>query len=597
VDAGVEDITPETVEEMEPFNWVLEFAEVYADGGFDVIVGNPPWDVLTPNREEFFSRYESDFRGLLPDEKDEVQEELLNDKTISQEYERYKRRFEIQAQYFNESPAYELQSPKVAGRMVANENDLSALFFERMFKLGREDAYVAQVLPGFIWNGAACKDLRSHLLDETRLQILALFENKGIFPDIHNQYKFGVVAFKNSGRTEGVLGKFEQGNVGILDNIREEAVRIPRAVLEAYSPEARIFPYITSQTEADVLENIISHPSLEEEEGWWADLVTKELHEPTDKGRFVTDEGVGDYPVYSGSNIYFFQYDPSVGADIDEPRFWSKNDYEPETSAKYRVREKAFRKGRLKKAIYEEFGGSSTSKSQKGFVNNLLEEHRGEELGMEDVLPDYTEYRIGYRNIARSTDERTMISTVLSKNVPCIETLQTFRPHYIEPKEEHLSESPLHDAYFRIFSDEELFVAVGLLNSIPFDFLMRTKIDTHVVKYKLEESQMPRLTEDDEWFDYISTRAARLNCYGDEFEEMRDRLGGIEPATDMRERRKLQAEIDAAAFHAYGLDDEQTAFVLDDFHQVQNPRIMDENYFDIVLENYEALSDEAESRL
>lgn len=126
---------------------------------------------------------------------------------------------------------------------------------------------------------------------------------------------------------------------------------------------------------------------------------------------------------------------------------------------------------------------------------------------------------------------------------------------------------------------------------------MRTKIDTHVVKYKLEESQMPRLTEDDEWFDYISTRAARLNCYGDEFEEMRDRLGGIEPATDMGERRKLQAEIDAAAFHAYGLDREQTAFVLDDFHRVQNPRIMDEDYFDMVLEKYEALSDEAESRL
>jgi hypothetical protein len=153
-----------------------------------------------------------------------------------------------------------------------------------------------------------------------------------------------------------------------------------------------------------------------------------------------------------------------------------------------------------------------------------------------------------------------------------------------------LENFPLHSAYKRVFTDEELFCAVGLLNSVPFDFLMRTKVDTHVVKYKFTESQVPRLTKGDEWFDYISTRAARLNCYGDDFEEMRDRLGGIEPATDMDERREVQAELDAAAFHAYGLDREQTSFVLDDFHRVQNPRVMDEDYFDMVLEKYDELS-------
>jgi hypothetical protein len=107
--------------------------------------------------------------------------------------------------------------------------------------------------------------------------------------------------------------------------------------------------------------------------------------------------------------------------------------------------------------------------------------------------------------------------------------------------------------------------------------------------YKFEESQVPHLTEGDEWFEYIWKRAARLNCYGDEFEEMRDRLGGINPVTEMSERREVQAELDAAAFHAYGLDREQTAFVLDDFHQVQDPRLMDDKYFEMVLEKYDEL--------
>ncbi|OYR72209.1 Eco57I restriction-modification methylase domain-containing protein, partial [Halorubrum ezzemoulense] len=45
-EAGVDDITIDEVREYSPFHWVLEFASVYADGGFDVLIGNPPWDQL-----------------------------------------------------------------------------------------------------------------------------------------------------------------------------------------------------------------------------------------------------------------------------------------------------------------------------------------------------------------------------------------------------------------------------------------------------------------------------------------------------------------------------------------------------------------------
>lgn len=89
----------------------------------------------------------------------------------------------------------------------------------------------------------------------------------------------------------------------------------------------------------------------------------------------------------------------------------------------------------------------------------------------------------------------------------------------------------------------------------------------------------------------IFPRAARLNCYGEAFAELRERLGGIDPAIDTEERKRLQAEIDAAAFHAYGLDRDETAFVLDDFHQVQNPRLLTDDYFELVLEKYDAVAE------
>ncbi|WP_439028097.1 Eco57I restriction-modification methylase domain-containing protein [Haloarchaeobius sp. DT45] len=596
-DQGVGDLTTDEIQSFDPFHWILEFAEVWDEGRFDVIIGNPPWEVLSPNRDQFFSRYDETFRQYDSEQKDEIQERLLEDSAIATEWEEYRESMEQRADYFNNSPDYTLQTPTVAGRAVASENDLSALFTERLFDLIAADGYASLILPGFVLNGAIAKDLRRHLLDNTELDTVVGFENNGIFDQIHGQYRFGIVACRNGGTTDGIQGIFDQKTTEVLRNVDEVAAHIPREVLTEYSPEAGIFPAITEQREVNALSNIISHPPLVEQENqpWWADIVTKELHEPTDKKRLFSDPEKGDYPVYTGSCIYQFQHDNSVGADIDDPRLWSVEDDE-EYSAKYRVREKAFRKGYLKKAIYTQFGGESTSKSQKAFVNDLLEEHRGRGLTTDDVLPDFSEYRIGYRAVTNSTNERTMIATLIPKGIPCIKTVQLFRPYSLSPDESDLSSETLHSAYKRIFSDRELAVVTGLLNSLPFDYLMRTKVATDLVKYKLEESQMPRLTEGDNWFQYISERAARLNCYGEMFEEMRDRLGGIEPVTSDKERRKLQAELDAAAFHAYGFERRDVEFVLDDFHRVSDPQLMTDEYFDMVFEKFDLLESEGPLR-
>jgi hypothetical protein len=601
-EAGIEDIDVEQVREYEPFHWVLEFAQVYADGGFDAIVGNPPWDQLRPNREDFFTRYDRKFRTRMPSEKDEKEAELLADDDIAEAWEGYQKNIEREMDYFNTSSAYELQKPTVAGRVDPNENNLAALFFERVFKLvegdeqdndSQDESYVAQVLPGVIFNGSFSKDLRLKLLNETEIKSLVAFENHGIFDGLHPQYKFGVVVFENEGTTDQLRGIFDQRDVGILSDLEDHTIEIPSRVLAEYSPEARIFPSVTSQEEVDVLDKILSHPSLSDDiDNLWKPIPHRELDRARDSDRFIENPKQGDYPVYGGTNIYQYAHNSAVDPGGNPPSFWSINGEKgPEKSAQYRVRERTFNSGNLKKAIYTEFDGPETSKSQKGFVNGLLDEHRGQLLTEEDVLPDFTEYRIIYRDVARVSDERTMIATVLPKNVVCVHTVQTLRPYQISPEKEDLDSSPLHSAYERVYTDQELFVAVGLLNSIPFDFLMRTKIDSHIVKFKFKESQMPRLTEGDDWFHYISSRAACLNCYGEEFAEMRERLGGIDPATDPDERQRLQAEIDAAAFHAYGLDREETTFVLDDFHRVRDPRMMTEKYFDLVAEAYDELAE------
>jgi hypothetical protein len=254
----------------------------------------------------------------------------------------------------------------------------------------------------------------------------------------------------------------------------------------------------------------------------------KELDRATDSDRLVESEEEGDYPIYEGKNIHQFAYNNEIADSLTPISLWGVDEDEPEQSAKHRVRMKNFRSRdantSLKKSIYQKFDGSG---SQKGFVNDLLEQHGRPELSKEDVLLDCNEYRIAIRNIARADDERTLIATALPKDVVTVHTICTIRPYVIDPTEDDLGNYPMHSAYKRAFTDKELFVLLGLLNSVPFDYLMRTKVDSHIVQYKFNESQLPRLTEGDDWFHYISDRAARLNCYGEEFAEMRERLGGI----------------------------------------------------------------------
>jgi hypothetical protein len=378
----------------------------------------------------------------------------------------------------------------------------------------------------------------------------------------------------------------------VIEKFEEKTINIPRKVLTNYSPEAALFPQISSRgdtdpkNEVEVLSKLLDHPSLEESiDDTWNDRIHPEIERTYDADRFVESADEGDYPVLGGKNIYQFVYDNSF-LDVKPPEFWSVDEnISAELSAKSRIREKEVRN--LKTALYNGFDGTG---SQKGFVNDLLEDSRGEPLSEDDVLLDCTTPRIVFRDIGNTTNERTFIATVLPAGVVCHSKLRTFRPHEINAQESDLEESPLRSIYQSRFTNKEMFTALGLINSLAFDYLMRTKIDNTLVEYKVRESQVPRLTDGDEWFEYIWKRAAQLNCYGEVFESLRNELK-ITPATSHQERKQTQAEMDAGAMLAYGLSRNHVEHMLDNFGRVGNPRLMDEDYFDMVLEKYDALAD------
>ncbi|WP_254808453.1 Eco57I restriction-modification methylase domain-containing protein [Natronosalvus amylolyticus] len=584
--SGVEAVTIEDIRSFSPFHWVLEFAPVYRDGGFDIVLGNPPWRALTPDRNDYFGQYEPRFKSLSANEKEARIEELCEDDEIAEGWEEYKDNIDRLRKFYGENPAYNLQSPEVGGQ---GTTDLSMLFLERSFDLASTQGYTSFVLPGKLFIGTSSSDLRNYLLSDVRLDYLIGFENKGIFDDIHNQYKFGIVSFKNSGTTNHINTKFLQRDLEILRN-KENLLDVPAEILKKYSPVTTIFPQITNQSEVSVLNKVVQYPPVSEkrEEKWYINIYGEELHRTRDTEYFVEEKEDGDYPVYGGKNIWLFAYNNEI-EDLEEFEYWSVDEESnPKKSAKRRIREK--NQKRLKKEIYEAFDGSG---SQIGFVNDLLETHRGDPLKLEDVLLDCTSHRIGFRDVSNSTNERSMVAAALPRGAICHNKCPTIRPYEINPEREDLAKETLHDVYDPIFTGEELFLALGLLNSIPFDYIVRTKFDTTMSVNTIEESQIPRLTQGDDWFEYISSRAARLNAYGEEFADIRRKIGNPEPVKTKQERRHVQAELDAAAFHAYGFNQGDVGFILNDFYQVSNPRFMDDEYFELVSEKFHQLSEDS----
>lgn len=179
------------------FHWELEFPEIFFDrygrplddeAGFDAVVGNPPWERIKLQENEFFAGRDSAV-ALAPTaaQRRRLIDALAKKKTaLWQDYEAARTKAENFLSYARHSGYYPL--------MGRGDTNYYALFAEKALQMVSRNGRVGILTPSGIATDDTTKSYFQHLIDRRMLAELLDFENReGMFPDVHRSFKFSIV--------------------------------------------------------------------------------------------------------------------------------------------------------------------------------------------------------------------------------------------------------------------------------------------------------------------------------------------------------------------------------------------------------------------
>jgi len=176
-------------------HWEVSFPGVWADwesaepkGGFDAVIGNPPWDRMKFQEVEWFAerRPEIASAARAADRKLMVDALLQTSDPIVADYEAARARAEGSAKVARECGSYPLLS--------GNDVNVYSLFVERALALVKPMGVVGLLTPSGIASDKGASPFFKSVATTGRLGVLIDFENRGIFfEDVHNSFKFCVL--------------------------------------------------------------------------------------------------------------------------------------------------------------------------------------------------------------------------------------------------------------------------------------------------------------------------------------------------------------------------------------------------------------------
>ncbi|EFA3401919.1 restriction endonuclease [Campylobacter jejuni] len=503
------------------FNYELEFPEIVENQvfkGFDIIIGNPPWDKTKFSDSDFFPQYKSDYRSLIASKKKEIQDNLLAKDYIKQNYEKQKAYINDLSEYYKK--AYPLNKG-------SGDGNLFRLFVEKNLSLLKQDGNLAYVLPSALMFEDGSLTLRKEILENKTLEYFYSFENRqAIFADVDSRYKFALMLIKNTqaNHTHKIKMMFYKTDINSLKN-KDEILTLNLKDIKKLSPTHLALMELKDKQALEILRK--SYNTFQNLSFDYIDF-RRELDMTNDKDLFIEEFREGLLPLYEGKMIHQFD------ANFSQTTYFLEK-------AKFDERLKSKELYRAKKAT-------------------------GKELNPKLIKYDREFFRLGYRKISRDTDERTLIASLLPKNCGGADSTYSNIPKQYVLKDDVIC--------IDIIPYEKILFTLALFNSLVVDFIIRNMVQINVSKSYLERIPLPQPSDEEiqnnEIYKTLAKNALLLQLYNDQnhhFDELKQEFNikNEEIPKTKKAYDILRAKNDLLVKELYGLSDDEFSYMISTF--------------------------------
>ena len=521
-------------------------------GGFDAVIGNPPWDRIKLQEVEWFAsrRPELALAPTAAARRAGIRELRKVGGPMVDDFDAAKERADTIGQLVRGSGHYPL--------LGGGDINLYSLFVERAMNLVKPDGIVGLLTPSGIYADKTAARFFKSVSTKGRVSSILDFENRKIFfKDVHASFKFCALIFGGADRRFGETEcAFFMHDTEVVDD-PDRCFALAPDDFSRVNPNTGTAPVFRTRRDAEITRGIYErHPVLVDrsdgnERKAWPVRYRTMFHMTNDSHLFRTATQLGSmgfYPVEGnrwkkGDELYLPLYQGRMIGQFDH------------RANSVRVNPDSTHNPYLSKEVSDEQHADPRFLPQSQYWVPADE--------VEAELANSRGYTLGFRDIARSTDVRTMIATV-------------------SPWAGYGNKVPL------LMGGDALTSAllVANLNSICLDFVLRQKIQSTSLNWYIVE-QLPVIASGDydrKFGDTTTRELVRDHVLGLTYtaHDMRSFAHDLgydgEPFTwDVEARRHLRARLDALYFHLYGLSRADAGYVMETFPIV---RRQDEAEFD-----------------
>lgn len=541
------------------FHWWTSFPTVFAgsSAGFDALIGNPPWDRIKLQEVEWFAERLPAIAAQprAADRKRLVAELQQKKSPLWAQYAEATERAEANARVLGNGKLGSGDYPLLGGGDV----NLYSLFVERAQSLCAPKGVVALLTPSGIAADKGASAFFRSISSTGRLGALFDFENRKVFfPDVHASFKFCTLIFGGAKRVFAQSRcAFYLQRIDELEN-GKRTLTLSADDFVRVNPNTGAAPIFRNRRDADItLKLYADHPvlvchgavseslgQLPDHKVWAVKYVTM-FHMTADSGQFLKKSELTKRG-WLRAPLNHWQKDGASARPLYVGRMLHQFDHR---HASVTVNEDNLQNAAL---------GSTLSNHEKTDPNALPEPQYW--VAESDVpTAQQRSWALGFRDIARATDVRTMIAAFIPGSAAG-NTLPLL-----------LSDS---------LGAPELSLLLANLNAIPFDYVARQKAQsTHLNWYIVE--QLPVISPErfqasigtQNIADFIRQQVLALTYTAHDMAPFARDMGYVDAhgevlppfVWDEEDRRSRMASLDALFFYLYGIDAQDAAYILDTF--------------------------------